>query len=263
MEVHHPHHTTHKKNWRAYLLEFLMLFFAVSLGFLAENVRETYIEKEREHELARSLYQEMRADSIDLEKVIAFRIKKENYLDYLYVNFKGDSDNDSLQKTFQVAEYIGVGANSATLFEPRNAIIHQLESSGMMRYFKDDVLQADLHDIINMGDKVRMRINIEIDIYQRFIMPLSIKYRNTDFQRDFLQMETSGKSITEQMEDYLNSERVFKYPKRRITEEDMLTMHRSFEIYRFILLATRKSQFQQYKMVNAKLLKDLRSHYHL
>ena len=37
MEVHkHPHHVTHKKKWSEYLLEFLMLFLAVFLGFLAE-----------------------------------------------------------------------------------------------------------------------------------------------------------------------------------------------------------------------------------
>lgn len=240
-----------------------MLFFAVSLGFLAENLREQYIEKEREHELARSLYNEMHADSVDLEKVITFRLKKENYLDYLYVHFKGDTDIDSLQKTFQVAEYIGVGANSATLFEPRNAIIHQLESSGMMRYFKDDAIQSDLHTIINMAEKVRMRITIEIDIYQRFIMPMSIKYRNTDFQRDFIQNDSTGKSVVEQLEAYLHTDQYFKYPKRRITEEDMLTMHRSFEIYRFILLATRKSQLQQYKTINTTLLADLRARYHL
>ena len=40
MEVHHPHHVTHKKKWGEYLLEFLMLFLAVFLGFLAENWRE-------------------------------------------------------------------------------------------------------------------------------------------------------------------------------------------------------------------------------
>ena len=37
MEVHkHPHHVTHKKKWGEYVLEFLMLFLAVFLGFLAE-----------------------------------------------------------------------------------------------------------------------------------------------------------------------------------------------------------------------------------
>ena len=51
MEVHHPHHPTHKKKWSEYTLEFVMLFTAVSLGFFAENLRESYVEKERAHEL--------------------------------------------------------------------------------------------------------------------------------------------------------------------------------------------------------------------
>src|SRR5947199_611234 len=45
MEVHkHPHHVTHKKKWGEYLLEFFMLFLAVFLGFLAENLRESQVE---------------------------------------------------------------------------------------------------------------------------------------------------------------------------------------------------------------------------
>lgn len=44
MEVHHhPHDPAaphHKKNWKSYFWEFLMLFLAVFCGFLAENQRE-------------------------------------------------------------------------------------------------------------------------------------------------------------------------------------------------------------------------------
>ena len=40
MEVHHPHHPTHKKKWSEYIIEFVMLFTAVTLGFFAENLRE-------------------------------------------------------------------------------------------------------------------------------------------------------------------------------------------------------------------------------
>ena len=47
MEVHHSHGLTHKKKWTEYLLEFLMLFLAVFLGFTAENIREHAIERQR------------------------------------------------------------------------------------------------------------------------------------------------------------------------------------------------------------------------
>ena len=45
MEVHH--HSHHPKKWKEYLTEFLMLFLAVSMGFIAENVREKHTESER------------------------------------------------------------------------------------------------------------------------------------------------------------------------------------------------------------------------
>ena len=43
MEVHH--HASHHgpKKWKEYITEFLMLFTAVTLGFLAENLREEQI----------------------------------------------------------------------------------------------------------------------------------------------------------------------------------------------------------------------------
>ena len=40
MEVHH--HSHHPKKWKEYITEFLMLFLAVTLGFLAEYLREVY-----------------------------------------------------------------------------------------------------------------------------------------------------------------------------------------------------------------------------
>src|SRR6059058_4049080 len=63
MEVHkHPHHVTHKKKGGEYLLEFLMLFLAVFLGFVAENIRETSVEHEREKEYMVTMLEDLKAD---------------------------------------------------------------------------------------------------------------------------------------------------------------------------------------------------------
>ena len=41
MEVHHHPQLDHKhKPWKEYLLEGLMIFIAVMMGFIAENIRE-------------------------------------------------------------------------------------------------------------------------------------------------------------------------------------------------------------------------------
>jgi hypothetical protein len=51
MEVHHHAHDPavphHKKNWKSYFWEFLMLFLAVFCGFLAEYQLEHKIERDR------------------------------------------------------------------------------------------------------------------------------------------------------------------------------------------------------------------------
>src|SRR5204862_628052 len=84
MEIHkHPHHVTHKKKWGEYALEFLMLFLAVFLGFLAENQRENMVEHHREIELAKQLYSELSDDSIVAANKIKSRQEKEMDMNYL------------------------------------------------------------------------------------------------------------------------------------------------------------------------------------
>ncbi len=72
MEVHHPHHPTHKKKWSEYIIEFLMLFAAVTLGFFAENVREHKIMIERKDQNLFSILQDLKQDSIFIERTIKY-----------------------------------------------------------------------------------------------------------------------------------------------------------------------------------------------
>src|SRR4051812_20361396 len=56
MEVHHHPDLHHKpKPWKEYLLEGLMIFLAVTLGFIAENIREHITEKEKVKQSMESL----------------------------------------------------------------------------------------------------------------------------------------------------------------------------------------------------------------
>ena len=90
MEVHHHPHVE-KKNFKEYFLEFLMIFLAVTMGFFAETIRENISENKHANELASSLYQEVNADSVNVQTVIAMRIKKEESLVY-FKNVAVDSD---------------------------------------------------------------------------------------------------------------------------------------------------------------------------
>jgi hypothetical protein len=67
MEVHHPHHPTHKKKWSEYIIEFVMLFTAVTLGFFAENIREHIAENEKKRELMKIVALDLQRDLKQLE----------------------------------------------------------------------------------------------------------------------------------------------------------------------------------------------------
>lgn len=131
MEVHaHPH--TARKKWVHYFWEFLMLFFAVTLGFFVENQREHFIERQRAKEFAKSLLTDLAADTISLNKTIA---------DY-------DSLSRNIDSFLRITElenikavpggkiyYYGDAANSAFRMAFNTATTEQLKSSGSLRFF--------------------------------------------------------------------------------------------------------------------------------
>jgi hypothetical protein len=72
MEVHHSHHPTHKKKWSEYIIEFVMLFAAVTLGFFAENQREHYVEGLRETQFMESLMEDLAKDKSEINSARGF-----------------------------------------------------------------------------------------------------------------------------------------------------------------------------------------------
>jgi hypothetical protein len=81
MDVHHSHHTAHKKKWAEHLLEFFMLFLAVFLGFVAENIREHLVEKNREKQFIQSMIADMKSDIRQLDSLNDSRQLKQQMMD--------------------------------------------------------------------------------------------------------------------------------------------------------------------------------------
>ena len=65
MEVHH-HPKIEKRSFKEYLLEFLMLFLAVTLGFFAESLREKMVSKEKELHYIKSMVEDIKKDTVEL-----------------------------------------------------------------------------------------------------------------------------------------------------------------------------------------------------
>ncbi len=79
MEVHH--HSHHPKKWKEYIIEFLMLFLAVSMGFIAENLREKHIENERSEELMHAFISDVKENQAQLDSLIINNSRIAHYFD--------------------------------------------------------------------------------------------------------------------------------------------------------------------------------------
>ena len=87
MEVHHHAHNPaephHKKNWKHYFWEFLMLFLAVFCGFLAEYQLEHKIERDREKQFMSSLINDIKEDISFINEQQTIYKRKQELLDSL------------------------------------------------------------------------------------------------------------------------------------------------------------------------------------
>jgi hypothetical protein len=114
MEVHHPHHPTHKKKWSEYIIEFVMLFAAVTLGFFAENVREHQIIEHKTHQNLQSIILDLKKDSLLIQQRIKEYENAAFYLDKLndlFLEYQNNtlSKNEYLDKVLLISDSLIFG----------------------------------------------------------------------------------------------------------------------------------------------------------
>jgi hypothetical protein len=144
MEVHHPHHITHKKKWNEYILEFIMLFVAVSLGFLAENLREQQIEKHREISYLQNVHEDLQLDFSTIDTVIISNNVRLAALDTFFARFKA-----GLASNEETYFYIRNLALRST-FESSHIGFDQIKSAGGLRMVKNKSITSGIQEYEKM-----------------------------------------------------------------------------------------------------------------
>jgi hypothetical protein len=82
MEVHH-HPEVEKKGFKEYILEGLMIFLAVMMGFFAESLREHIADNEKENQYIESMIADARVDTANIHAAIAQNKVRIAHLDSL------------------------------------------------------------------------------------------------------------------------------------------------------------------------------------
>jgi len=148
MDVHpHKHETEHKRSWKEYISEFLMLFLAVFFGFIAENLRESYTERERGHQYIVSMVNDLQKDTLQLERAYRTNLKVIKGIDSLLFYLRAPSSETATKKLYVYGSYVG----ASILFEGENGTITQLKNAGGLRLITDtaSVNRISSYDLLN------------------------------------------------------------------------------------------------------------------
>ena len=146
MEVHH-HSRTARKKWTHYFWEFLMLFLAVFCGFLAEYQLEHTIEHQREKKYIRSLVEDLKADTTNINRITAINAGWIKGMDTLTKLIWTTTITKAEAKRLYDLKFSYTGAFRRVLFS--KSTITQLKNSGNMRLINkisvaDSIVKYDL-----------------------------------------------------------------------------------------------------------------------
>lgn len=247
MEVHHHAHAAHgKKNWKTYLWEFLMLFFAVFCGFLAEYQLEHTIEHQREKQYIRSLVADLKSDQETLAQHIA-EVKTgismmDSVISILNTPLRIRNNTGQLY-------YLARLAPRLMPLSTNNRTFEQLKNSGNFRLIRD----------LNTSNSI-------MTYYEKFpLIRLLESVNETEFtEYKKIASKIFDPAVLLQMEGkYDEIKRTIENPSLRTTDNELLQELSVFSVY---MHGTKKGILgadEELKRAGAKLIDYLQSTYHL
>jgi len=173
MEV-HAHTHTERKKWTHYLFEFLMLFLAVFAGFLAENLREHYVDREKEVQYMRSLVSDLSNDTTNLNAGFPLKEDRVKAIDSVFLFFKANPGVQVIPESV----YLQMTRTTWDRHYRRNsATIDQLKNAGGLRLVRKR----------NVADS---------------IAALDLQWIRMEFYRElYITMQNRGNAMNEQIFD--------------------------------------------------------------
>lgn len=173
MEVHHhPHVHHHSRKWNEYLIEFIMLFLAVSLGFVAENIREVRVEHHRSEVLAASLYEDFKKDTLNINVLLKDAIVRQHCIDTLTNMLTGKEPWKDTVAYRCLAPLCRVFK-----FDRTDQTFQQIKNSGALRYFKQSLInELNRYDVQSTKCQYTDKIHDELAAQQ--IVPFLLEHFN-------------------------------------------------------------------------------------
>ena len=129
MDVHHHAHVE-KKGFKEYFLEFLMIFLAVTLGFFAENIRESIKDKKQLHEYIESMVNDLQSDTSLYHSAVEYNLSKCRIIDSIIQSLSNNDKNSNTAHLYLLVRQLTMGT---FVISTTPKTFDQMKSSGGLR----------------------------------------------------------------------------------------------------------------------------------
>ena len=152
--AHHLHHVPGTRFWH-YFYEFLMLFLAVSCGFLAENLREKNVEHSREKEYMEALVEDLKQDTAQFSRIRRFRLNRLTQIDsiatFFQAHLSGTIPAYGYPLTKRLFGHSAFFQNSGTLDQLKNSgglrLVRRRNVVDSIQAYQQQIKRIELRDI--------------------------------------------------------------------------------------------------------------------
>jgi hypothetical protein len=244
MEVHyHPKHQDKPKKIKEYLSEFLIIFFAVTCGFFAENLREYIQDNSKENEYMRSMISDLKTDTSALQSISVLNEIQAKGLDslmHIMENMSASGENDrfyyyDLKYTFNYNGFI-----------PARGTLNQLKNTGEQRLIKNE----DVSRVISQYDNALDAIGTQTELLTNQITKVR------DMQTDIIDFLSLKKQNQVSVISGVNT-----YPA--LLKSDKMTIHSYYFNIAILkgIISSYAGKLKNLKRQNTSLLKLIEEEY--
>lgn len=163
------------KRWNVYLLEFALIFLAVTLGFFAESIRERMGDGEKELEFIQSMIEDARTDSARIQICIQenrFRVRALDTLSRWLTHYEKQVIPDP-----EIYRLYLIGLYHPDFVTPTERTMTQLKYAGGMRLIRK---KAAVDAMVQYDDMAKNLIDQQAfyELYQNSSIEQSFKLLN-------------------------------------------------------------------------------------
>ncbi|GAA4281055.1 hypothetical protein [Gaetbulibacter aestuarii] len=174
------------KSFKKYLLEGLMIFIAIVLGFISENIRSDLAEKKMTREFALSMISDLQSDTTNLKYTMSYFRQANKNIDSLNtLLLKNNFNNIPSGKLY----FYGLWGGANEHYVSNDATFQQMRNSGLLRDVKNKSLLKKIlnYDRLNREYQQEMALDNLFQIEVRKLRGQIFDYKYNRVSNTILQ----------------------------------------------------------------------------